>query len=130
MMAGMEKVITFVKDVLGCGCSDDVFEYIKVDEGVHLDDRITLSHKLNIGNKLLVYIYHPVSIDEARNNLQRIFNIGIEERDEKGFNRIRVVVASDDTNTKQAAYLASKKMKLPDDRVHLHIMDAKKINIK
>ena len=80
----------FVQQTLGCSCPQEVFDqidYQKAGAG-------NFGGKINVGGRLLVYI---ISMDE-KSGLREVINAalqqGVRERDEKGFNRFRLVLAA------------------------------------
>jgi hypothetical protein len=49
------RVKEFVRNTLGCDCAEEVFEHIENEKGVEAGG-IRLRNKINVGNRLLVYI--------------------------------------------------------------------------
>jgi hypothetical protein len=123
-MADREKIKAFVQNVLGCGCAEEVFKIIELrhDEmaGKHYDH-------INIGNRLMVYIFRTDDPEFVRKDMARIIRAGKEERDSKGFNRFRLVLASDDARVGVAAMKAYKELDFADDRTFLHVVKKEQI---
>ena len=124
-MTDKEKIKTFVQEVLGCGCSEDVFKII--EENGREYKGIEYS-RINIGNRLLVYLFRTDNrqfiLDEMRQNLQ----LGVADRDENGFNRFRLVYAM-----RQPADAGVSVKKIfdsmnVDDRTHIHVVNSQIIN--
>jgi hypothetical protein len=114
----------FVKQTLGCKCPDDVFEHIELERNVHLINDILLYAKINIGNRLLIYILEVSICGFLKDNMSAIVSYGKEERDRKGFNRFRLVLASEkDEGFEQSVRALFNGIKNRDDRIHLHIVD-------
>ncbi|MFP3908917.1 MAG: hypothetical protein ACOC5L_00735 [Halobacteriota archaeon] len=117
----MSKVKEFVRNVLGCECPEEVFEHIEVDTGVKVAD-YTVERRINVGNRLLVYI---VDGDELQGeDLKSLVITGKEERDDKGFNRFRFVVMSNDKPSLEGLQDLVKGY----EKVHLHLISRDEID--
>jgi hypothetical protein len=55
-MIKTENIKTFVRQTLGCACPEEVFKRIDCQSDIKLNDNILLSSKINVGNKLLIYV--------------------------------------------------------------------------
>jgi hypothetical protein len=53
---------SFVVNKLGCNCPAEVFNAINWGKNVEINASIILNNKINIGNRLLIYI---IDIDDA-----------------------------------------------------------------
>jgi hypothetical protein len=115
-------IMRFVRDVLGCGCSDEVFSYIEAKEDVVVRGGMKISKRINIGNRLLIYVLVQ---DSAANleSIPEIFRIGKEDRDSGGFNRFRLVVATDGGNADPEAEALMACVGPHDDRMHIHVVE-------
>ena len=116
-----EPVKHFVQKVLGCGCPEKVFEYIDCKNDVNING-ITLKRKINIGNRLLVYV---IAIDKTEfidTVLPGLISKGKQERDDKGFNRLRIVLAHEKpAEIKEKSNDFFRKLNA-DEKIHLHIV--------
>jgi hypothetical protein len=123
-----EAIKTFVQKTLGCGCPEQVFEYIDCQFNIKLDD-IELSSKINIGNRLLIYVIEVNDQSSVKNILQFLVSTGENERDNLKFNRFRLVLVTDKLNeikgTAEMIFDSIPK----DEKVHLHVVDKKKVPI-
>ena len=112
----------FVRSTLGCGCPEEILQNVKSTR-FNLRAHTPLT-RLDIGGRLLVYILEaetaagiPVSA------LEDAVETGIAERDRLGFNRLRVVVATDDPEAlRPAAECSFAILEGLADRVHLHVV--------
>ena len=89
------NVVKFVRETLGCGCPEHVFEKIELsraEKGV-LPLNFT---RINVGDTLLVYIVRPGSGGELQDAIKGIISAGKGDRDVHGFNRFRLVIAGDE----------------------------------
>jgi hypothetical protein len=92
-----ESIKTFVQKTLGCGCPEKVFEYINCKSNIKLND-IVLSSKINIGNRLLIYVVNINDQNSLKNILPFLVSTGKDERDNLKFNRFRLVLVTDKLN--------------------------------
>ena len=117
------EVIRFVRGVLGCGCPDEVFETIEIEETGGPTEDQPYHKRLEIGGRLLIYILETDEPDEVRRSLPALVQHGIRERDEKGLNRFRACLASDRyAAVSPVAGSLFADLDLPDDRIHLHVI--------
>jgi hypothetical protein len=114
---------SFVINKLGCSCPDEVFNIIQWQKDVQIDNNIILNYKINIGNRLLIYI---IDIEEAKfmnDNLVKILMFGIGERNNNNFNRFRLAILS--KNIAEIGSIAQNvfnNLNIDDQKVHLHLM--------
>ena len=115
---------SFVINKLGCNCPAEVFNIIEWQKDVQIDNNIILNYKINIGNRLLIYI---IDIEDAQfinnNNLLKIFLFGIGERNDNNFNRFRLAIISN--NIAEIASIAQNvfnKLNIDDPKIHLHLL--------
>ncbi|HTY89887.1 MAG TPA: hypothetical protein VMC84_01800 [Methanocella sp.] len=113
-----ENVRTFVRNTLGCDCDEEVFRHIENEHGASVAG-YTLRNKINVGNRLLVYIAEPGDLEKT---LPELVNAGRDERDARGYNRFRLVLVSDDAALKERAFKAFKKLPAADEKIHLHVV--------
>ncbi len=81
---------------LGCNCPSEVFNIIEKQNDIQLDQNINLNYKINIGNRLLIYIMEINDKEFLRQNLLKIVAHGIDERNQNNLNRFRLVIISND----------------------------------
>ena len=122
-----EKIKYFAQKILGCGCSEEVFKYIDYETNVKIGN-IILKSKINIGNKLLIYIVEIISPEDLKQILPFLIEEGKKERNLK-FNRFRLVLTTKDINEiKQMADVLYGKID-KDDKVYLHIIPIEDIPV-
>jgi hypothetical protein len=114
---------SFVRDVLGCACPDEVLRSITVDRGhlvPGLDVEVT---RLDVGGRLLVWVV-PASVTQPVPALVAVaVDAGIAERDRRACHRFRLVLAAaDPAAIDQPARDAFAACEQVDDRVHLHVV--------
>src|SRR4030042_4640318 len=121
-MIKTENIKTFVRQTLGCACPEEVFKRIDCQSNIKLNDNILLSIKINVGNKLLIYVVEINDQDFIRRTLPNLVEIGKKERDSSGFNRFRLVLATNKLNKiKEVADITFKTIDR-DERIHLHVI--------
>jgi hypothetical protein len=121
-MSAQRDIKSFVRNILGCTCPDEVFEQI--------EDRETASpasphtRVITVGSRLLIYIWEVKETGSLEKNLANLLAAGRRERDERGLNRFRAVLAVDDSleNIAAAAEYGFAGFPGRDDRIHLHII--------
>jgi hypothetical protein len=122
-MNNKNDIKTFVINKLGCNCPSEVFNIIERQKDIQLDQNINLNYKINIGNRLLIYIMEINDEEFLRQNLLKIVAHGIDERNKNNFNRFRLVIISNDIDemNKSGQRLLNTILKM-DQKVHLHIV--------
>jgi len=119
-MQAYPEIKRFVQETLGCSCPEEVFSQIDCqEEGDGISGR-----RINVGDRLLIYI---ITMDR-KTNIQGVINSaleqGVEEREEKGFNRFRLVlVASCPDELRSSAEHAFDSSGYADEKTHLHIVN-------
>ena len=116
--AASPELVRFVRDVLGCGCPDDVVDRTVVDRSRCGEPG------LDVGGRLLVRVLESTDPDRLVASLPGIVARLRGERDRRGFNRVRLVVVSAGHDGLQTALRARlKALAETDDRVHIHVVD-------
>ena len=124
MPPDVERLRHFIRTTLGCGCPDYVLEWIQCSrshDGPAADLRLT---RMDVGGRLLVYVLEDGSSgSSAATALPAVVASGLSERDRGGFNRLRIVIATDDPDTIEARAEALFQATAPqDERLHLHVV--------
>jgi hypothetical protein len=120
-MKNQENIKTFVRQTLGCGCPEEVFEHMDCRTDVSMDGK--RYKRLSIGNRLLIYIFETVNSDDLDSIIPLLVDKGRNERDRLGFNRLRLVLAPYriEQIKKAASEIFEKTQK--DEKIHMHIID-------
>jgi hypothetical protein len=116
------RIKEFVRQVLGCTCPDRVFEQIedrRVLSAVSLHNR-----SITIGGRLLVYIWEVEEITQFKEKFHAMLAAGKKERDDRGLNRFRAVLAVVDNPAGMiaAATVHFSEFDGRDDRIHFHVI--------
>jgi hypothetical protein len=94
-MSNTPQIISFVKGTLGCQCPEEVFSQVDSQENCRLNIDLWLRSKINVGNRLLVYVVEAVNTAFVHDNLLTLIFIGRDEKELKGFKTFRLVLAAD-----------------------------------
>lgn len=87
-----ETLKIFIKDTLGCGCPDKVFDKIEVEKQ-HTDGYANEFTRIVVGDTLLIYIVQPSVHERFSDRVEVIGMAGKADRDANRYNRFRLVVA-------------------------------------
>lgn len=115
--AAASELVEFVRGILGCGCPQEIVARTTIDRGE------TGEIGLDVGGRLLVRVLASEDLDRLIDVFPETVERLRAERDRRGFNRLRLVVAHDRTDL-VADVLAPMLRLIPaaDDRVHLHVI--------
>ena len=114
----------FVRGTLGCQCPDEVFRHVEVGP-LPLPAGRGTGRRLVIGDRLLIHIVEAPERLDAPDWLERLAAAGRDERDGRGYNRFRLVVATP-TAAGDPSALEGRFTRVlgADDRAHLHVLPA------
>jgi len=114
------EIKRFVQETLGCSCPEEVFN--QIDYQKECDD--IYERKINVGERLLIYIITMGGKSNIQGVISSALEQGVEERDEKGLNRFRLVlVASCPDELRSSAEHAFDSSGYADEKTHLHIVN-------
>jgi len=117
-----EKIKAFVKDTLGCGCPDKVFEKIDTSELLTAEYEKEIV-RIVIGDTLLIYIICPVNSADFSDSVEAIALAGKNDRDKNHYNRFRLVVSGLESDDLQAKVFGRFKTLFDiDDKMHIHFL--------
>ena len=117
-----ETLKAFIKDTLGCGCPDSVFENINV-ETYRLDGYSRELGRIVVGDTLLIYIVRPDQNHDLEDSINVIALAGKTDRDTHHYNRFRLVVAADGNNP-QPDTISNRFARSfgADEKMHIHFV--------
>jgi hypothetical protein len=118
------RLQTFIRSTLGCGCPDEVLEWIQCTHTELTQEEDTRITRIDVGGRLLVWVLEIDGPDQrAEQALPGVIAAAMVDRATSCFNRLRIVVAIDDPVEMTARLEQSFKSSAPlDDKVHLHIV--------
>jgi len=118
----MNPIEHFVRAKLGCQCPDEVFRSVSIDK-IRIADGAIGYTRLLVGNRLLIYILDAASVSIADGELADLVARGCRERNERGYNRFRLVIACDEPASESTAVQhAFDDASGNDERAHLHCL--------
>lgn len=119
-MSDVKKIKAFVQEVLGCGCSEEVFR--NIEETAREYKGVPYS-RINVGNRLLVYLFKTDNKHVIFDEMAGIIATGVADRDQNGFNRFRLVYAV--PRAAEARDFVEKAFRIikADERTHIHVVD-------
>lgn len=117
-----EALKVFIKDSLGCGCPDKVFEKIDVDKYAVKGYSSELS-RIVVGDTLLIYIARPSELKSFDDSIEVICAAGKSDRDINKYNRFRLVVVTQETDTSRES-ISDRFMQKSgaDEKMHIHFV--------
>jgi len=111
----------FVRNRLGCDCPDEVFE--KIEYGEINPAEGVYARTITVGGRLLIYIWNINDPALLEAEFSTVFAFGKDERDRRGLNRFRAVLAADDVETiRSIAEPLFEGLVDKDEKIHLHVM--------
>jgi len=118
------RLRTFIRSTLGCGCPDDVLEWIQCTHTELTQEEDTRITRIDVGGQLLVYVLEVDGPDgRAEAALPAVIAAATVDRATGCFSRVRVVVAIDDPDEMRSRLEHIFNGSAPlDDRVHLHVV--------
>jgi hypothetical protein len=117
-----ENLKGFVRNTLGCGCPEEVFE--KIDLSMHLavghEKEVT---RIVVGDTLLIYIIGPEPYGDFIDRVESIGLAAKNDRDTNNYNRFRLVISGfeDDVRQREASERFSELFKM-DAKMHIHFV--------
>ena len=118
-----EKLKVFVKNTLGCGCPEKVFEKIDVSKLLTVEHEKEIT-RIVVGDTLLIYVMRPEPSDDFVDSVVSIGLAGKTDRDTNSYNRFRLVVTSleDDVQQQKVSERFSKSFNA-DEKMHIHFVN-------
>jgi hypothetical protein len=120
MTVNKENIRYFVRDILGCGCPEEVFNIIDPVFNIKIDN-VLLRGKINIGNRLLIYVIEGNGLN-LNSLIPFLIDYGKKERDSKGFNRLRIVLVFEDPEAVKEQAISVFQNYNKDEKIHLHLI--------
>lgn len=124
-MSNPESLRHFVRDVLGCQCSEKILANVRRIGGELREIAgVPLDLAIDVDGRLLVCVVRADEPHGVTAALAAVFAAGKEKRDREGFNRFRFVVAAAEPEAmREELFAAFRSLSGADDRQHLHVVD-------
>ena len=111
-----------VREVIGCNCPDEVFRHIEIQRGSSAVKACSADCELRIGGRLLIVVTSEPMARLAL-HLAEVVAEGKQARDERKFNRFRLVVQTENAAQEREKLLrAFESPGVKDERTHLHVL--------
>lgn len=120
-MQDTSSLINFIKNTLGCSCPAEVFERIEYTVQTVITN-VLIRHIL-VGGRLLIYIWEMDDVDTVKLQLPHLILHGTRERDQRHFNRFRLVLASHVPEKLEKPAQSIFTQVNSDEKVHLHVIN-------
>lgn len=121
----MTGIRRFVREDLGCGCPEEVFDDIRIEVAPGELAAGANSRLLVVGGRLMVLIVEPADSDPATVAISQLLDRGARLRDDRGCNRFRLVLVSATERAVPERRLAD--VSVPDERTHIHVVPAARL---
>jgi len=125
-MADTAAIKQFVRNTLGCGCPEEVFQSIDCRNHVRLATDIVLDAMLVIADRLLIYVVEVDAENVSQSDFAALIAAGREERDARKLNRFRLVVVADEALDSRSVQALFRELAGRDEKIHLHIISREK----
>ena len=114
---------SFVREVLGCTCPDEVFDDVRIGLPVLFDTHdVEGGLEILVGRRLLIAVVPLAGMNDAIGDAQAILARGRAVRDDRGLSRYRLaLVGAPDGSTLEILEALSTTL---DEKSHLHVVDA------
>ena len=116
----------FVRESLGCSCPEDVFDDIRVTERFDLFEQAHTIYE--IGGRLFVAVVAADDRQAIRSSLGRMVEAGRDYRDLHGYNRFRLVIATDDVEARSVLEQQFAALPNSDEKSHLHVVSQEELH--
>ena len=110
----------FVRVHLGCACPDQVFENITVTEQSGIFSSANTIYE--IGGRLFVAVFVSADWHDMARHLGKVVDAGKRFRDQHGYNRFRLVIATDNNDAKTSLQKVFENLPGVDEKTHLHVI--------
>jgi hypothetical protein len=113
----------FLVNVLGCKCPDEVFFDVELNTSPAPVGTIPLDFEIHVGGRIIMLGVAAEYVLSAPTALSALVAAGTKIRNEREYNRFRLVVLADDSACE--AKLRPRFTQLPgaDDRIHIHVVN-------
>ena len=120
-MAGRTEIEAFVRETLGCTCVPEVFA--NIEDLPPTGSEPGAPRRISIGGRLLIHLVESAELPDP-DRLAGLVRAGREERDQRGMNRFRLVIVTDEPSARMEPLDAAfRRLPEVDERTHLHLVE-------
>jgi hypothetical protein len=123
-----DAIERFIRNGLGCQCPDEVFRFIVVEDCPKEFGDWPQGRLISVGDRLLILVLYSDDSGAMHRMLGGLLQEGRRLREARGFNRFRLVIATNCAGLlepllrKEFAHLDGM-----DERLHLHVIAAEQV---
>ena len=124
---GRDSIEHFVRGTLGCGCPDEVFQDVVIDRLPAVAGRPAIVQLL-VGSRLLIHVVAPPEGAAVNGWIEQLVSSGRAARDRHGYNRFRLVIASQGLPA-SAREIRDRFVRatVGDEKAHLHFVGSNQL---
>jgi len=123
-----DPIERFIRDELGCQCPDAVFRRIGVENCPEEFSNWSQCRLISVGNRLLILVLHSDDSDLMHRVLGGLLQEGRRLRESRGFNRFRLVIATNCAGLMESSLRKDfERLEGMDERLHLHVIAAQRV---
>jgi len=118
----------FIRNELGCQCPDAVFRHIGVEDCPKEFGNWPWGRLISVGDRLLILVLHCDDPDVMHRVLGGLLQEGRRLRESRGFNRFRLVIATNCAGLMEPSLRKDfARIEGMDERLHLHVIAAEQV---
>jgi hypothetical protein len=120
-----QAIRRFVRESLGCSCPEEVFDSIRINDQPGLFEQAHTVYE--IGGRLFVAVVAADDWQAVYSGLGRMVDTGRDYRDQHGYNRFRLVIATDDVEARSVLEQQFAALPNTDEKTHLHVVSPQQL---
>jgi hypothetical protein len=123
-----DPIERFIRNELGCQCPDAVFRRIGVENCPEGFGNWPQGRLISAGGRLLILVLHSDEPDVMHRVLGGLLQEGRRLRESRGFNRFRLVIATNCAGLMEPSLRKDfEHLEGMDERLHLHVIAAQQV---
>jgi hypothetical protein len=123
-----DPIERFIRNELGCQCPAAVFRRIGVEDCPKEFGNWPWGRLISVGDRLLILVLHSDDSDVMHRVLGGLLQEGRRLRESRGFNRFRLVIATNCAGLMEPSLMKDfERLEGMDERLHLHVIAAEQV---
>lgn len=123
-----ESLERFIRGELGCQCPAEVFQEIVTERCPAVFGEWPNGTLVCVGKRLMILVLQSEDFIAMQRSLPPLVEAARRMRDERGFNRFRLVVGTSRPDAMTSSLVPGfERVKEKDDRIHLHVVAAGRV---